>query len=116
MAKHDVCHIEWQSTDLSRSQAFFEGLFGWDFRSFGDTMVVFGTGEKHIGGLMKADRVEVGSSPSVWFDVDDIDAMCEKAVGLGGKVHAEKGPVPGVGFSAVVTDPDGNQVGLVQFA
>jgi predicted enzyme related to lactoylglutathione lyase len=113
---HNICHIEFQVTDVARSQAFYEGLFGWTFRSFGGDMVVFGAGEKHIGGLQKTDKVEASNSPSVWFDVEDVDAMLEKAIGLGGKLIEAKKAVETVGFSGQVADPDGNAVGLVQFA
>ena len=117
MAKmHTVCHFEWQSTDLQRSQEFYKGLFNWDFRSFGDEMVVFGQGDEHIGGLTKVDVVKAGSSPSVWIQVENLEGMCDRAVSLGGTLKSGKSPVPGVGFSAVVTDLDGNEVGMVEFA
>lgn len=110
-----VCHVEFDSTDLERSQRFYEGLFGWKFRAFTDQMVVFGTDEGHVGGLERVDRVTAGSSPSVWFDVDDLDAYVAKVNGLGGNLLREKSRVPHVGWSAQVADPDGNPVGLVQF-
>lgn len=116
MATHSICHIEWQATDLARSQAFFEGLFGWTFRAFGDEMVVFANGDEHLGGLMKVTEVKPGSSPSIWIEVADVEASSARAVELGGGLKSPKGPVPGVGFSAVVTDLDGSEIGLVEFA
>jgi len=116
MAKNTFCHIEFSCTDLKKSQAFYEGMFEWTFRSFGDEMVVFGTGEQHLGGLQKVSSVTPGNSPSVWVEVDDLDAYTAKAAKLGGKVLSEKHPVPNVGFSAMVADPDGNNVGMVQFS
>ena len=86
MAKNTFCHIEFSCTDLKKSQAFYEGLFEWTFRSFGDEMVVFGTGEQHLGGLQKVSSVTPGNSPSVWVEVDDLDAYTAKAAKLGGKV------------------------------
>jgi predicted enzyme related to lactoylglutathione lyase len=113
---HSICHIEFQVTDVARSQTFYEGLFGWTFRSFGGDMVVFGQGEKHIGGLQKTDEVKAGESPSVWFDVEDVETMLDKAVALGGALIEAKKEVPTVGFSGQVADPDGNPIGMVQFA
>jgi predicted enzyme related to lactoylglutathione lyase len=115
MAKNTVCHIEWEVTDLDRAQSFFGGLFDWKFQSFGDTMVVFGTGEHHIGGLTKVETARPGYSPSVWIEVDDVEVYCAKARHLGGTVVSEKSPVPNVGWSATVADLDGNPVGLVEF-
>jgi predicted enzyme related to lactoylglutathione lyase len=79
-------------------------------------MVVFGSGDQHIGGFVKAEWVNAGESPSVWFEVESIEAMLEKAVSAGGKVIEGKSDVPSVGWSATVGDLDGNRVGLVQFA
>lgn len=109
-----VCHIEFDVTDLHRAQAFYEGLFGWSFRSFGE-MVVFAAGDEHIGGMTRVDEVKAGASPSVWFDVVDLDEILAKATHLGAKSLAEKQMLPGVGFTAQVADLDGNPIGLVQF-
>ena len=116
MAKNTFCHVEFQCTDLGRSKSFYAGLFDWTFRDFGGDMVVFGQGDQHLGGLQKAEAVTPGTSPSVWVEVDSIDSYLEKAKSLGGDVIADKAPVPSVGFSAMVSDPDGNPVGLVEFA
>ena len=110
-----ICHIEYFVTDLDRAQAFYGGLFAWDFRSFVEGMVVFGIGDQHIGGLMKTDKVEAGRSPGIWFKVADLDGMIAKTLALGGSTPNEKHPVPGVGWSITVRDPDGNDVGFVQF-
>ena len=97
------------------SQKFYEGLFGWEFRSFVEGMVVFGIGDQHIGGLMKREQVVVGKSPNLWFQVESLDDMMKKAVEFGGTASDEKSPVPGVGWSTTVLDPDDNIVGLVQY-
>lgn len=116
MTNHTVCHIEFNSTDLQRSQTFYGAVFEWKFRSFGDAMVVFGVGDQHVGGLMKVEEVRSGESPSVWFQVASVDAALEAADAAGGGVRSPKGEVPGVGWSGVFTDPDGNPVGVVEYA
>lgn len=116
MAKHQVCHIEWYVSDVARSQAFYEGLFDWTFRTFTDDMVVFGQGDQHIGGLMRSDDIRPGNSPSVWLEVDDIDVMISRALELGGLLASAKHQVPHVGWAAQVGDLDGNLVGMVQFS
>src|SRR5690349_15971098 len=99
MSMNSVCHVEFDSTDLERSQRFYEGLFGWKFRAFSDEMVVFGTDEGHVGGLEKREKVTPGSSPSVWFQVSEISEYTAKAAGLGGSVVREKTDLPHVGWS-----------------
>lgn len=117
MALHTVCHIEFDAVDMDRAQAFYEAVFGWTFREFmGGAMRVFGTGETHVGGLMKVESVKAGTSPSVWLHVEDCDATVAKALAAGGAVMKAKDEVPGVGWSAQFSDPEGNPVGIVQFA
>jgi uncharacterized protein len=115
MSVNTFCHIEFQSTDMARTQAFLGGMFGWYFRAFDDDMVVFGLGDEHLGGLTKVDKVEAGMSPTVWIQVLDVDASLAKAESLGGKIVTGKQPVPNVGWSGLVADQDGNHIGLVQF-
>ena len=116
MAGNTICHVEWDVTDLQRAQEFYGAVFDWTFRSFGEEMVVFGCGDKHLGGFMKVDRVAAGASPSVWIEVESIEGSMSKAVAAGGRELKGKGDVPGVGWSAVFGDPDGNRVGIVQFS
>ena len=115
MSKNTVCHIEIDVTDLIRSLAFYEVVFDWKFRPFMDTMVAFGAGDDHVGGLSKVDVVRPGKSPSIWISVDDIDETLTKAQKAGGKVVSAKSDVPTVGFSAIFSDLDGSEIGIVQF-
>jgi uncharacterized protein len=111
-----VCHVEFDCTDLDRSQAFYTALFGWTFREFmGGEMRIFGVGDSHIGGLSKKASVTPGRSPSVWFQVEDLDRLIAAAESHGCGILEPKHPLPGVGFSACVADPDGNPVGLVHY-
>lgn len=110
-----ICHVELETTDIERAQSFYGGLFDWTFRAFTENMVVFGAGDQHLGGFMKVDTVNPGSSPSIWVEVENLDASLAKAESLGGKVINPKGPVPHVGWSAQITDLDGNTVGMVEF-
>lgn len=116
MSNHTVCHIEFFVSDLVKAQKFYEGLFGWTFRQFTDDMVVFGVGDKHVGGLMRREKFIPGDTPSVWVQVEQIEPMLEKATKLGGKITSPKGEVPHVGWSAQIRDADGNPIGIVQFS
>lgn len=112
-----LCHLEFEVLDLDDAQRFFGGLFpNWTFRDYeGMNMRVFGIGDQHIGGLMKVEAVQPSATPSLWFQVEDLDWTTQRAVELGGTVLSAKSPVPGVGFSAQVCDPLGNRIGLVQY-
>lgn len=116
MVKHGICHVEWSVTDLKKAQAFYGGLFGWKFQGWGEEYVLFeapGIG----GGLMKAKNVQLGESPRVYIEVDEIESYLKKVTQLGGKVAVPKTQIdPKIGWFAHLTDPDGNTVGLFQSA
>ena len=112
---YKVCHVEWEVNDLQRAQEFYGTLFEWEFKAFGENMVIFGTGTEHIGGLMKSDNVVRGNSPSVWLECPSIDVVLAKVEGAGGTIAAPKDPLPSIGFSALIKDPEGNHIGLVEF-
>lgn len=111
-----LCHVEIQVSDLARAQQFYGAVFDWDFDAFMEDMVVFGQGESHIGGLMRVDQVDAGHSPSLWFKVENLDATLVAATQAGGTIESPRSPVPGVGFSASILDPDGTPIGIVEYA
>jgi predicted enzyme related to lactoylglutathione lyase len=110
-----VCHIEIQSVDLDRSEAFYKGVFDWTFRSFMPSMRVFASGEDYVGGLMLVDAVQPGRSPSIWIKIANIEETLAKVQAQGGRTLSERSEVPTVGWSADFEDVDGNYIGIVQF-
>jgi predicted enzyme related to lactoylglutathione lyase len=117
MAKHGICHIEWASTDLKRTQVFYGGLFGWTFEAWGDSYVLFKCPDGFGGGFAKQKEVRAGRSPLVYVQVDEIEPYLKKAKELGGGVADPKTQIdPSVGWYTHLTDPDGNIVGLFQSA
>ncbi len=113
---HTVCHVEIQTVDLDRAEAFYKGLFDWTFKAFMPTMRVFGVGDTHVGGLMLVDKVEAGRSPSIWIQVKSIEETLARVEAFGGKVVSGKSEVPGTGYSADFEDPEGTYIGIVEFA
>jgi len=114
MAKHSVCHFEWSSTDLERTQTFLQGLFGWEFQAWGGEYLLFNPPEGPGGGIMKVDEVTPGKSPSIYIEVDEIQPYLEKVKDLGGRVEVSKKEIPTIGWYAHLLDPDGNIIGLFQ--
>lgn len=111
-----VCHIEIQTLDLDRAETFYKGVFNWDFKAFMPTMRVFGVGDEHVGGLMLVDKIEGGRSPSVWLQVKSIEETLARVEAFGGRMVSGKSDVPGTGWSADFEDPEGNYLGIVEFA
>lgn len=109
--------IDITSTDASRSRAFYGELFGWQMHveqalNYG---IIAPTDTNLPGGIGQAGE----NSPYlpgviVYFTVPDLDASQVKAEQLGGSLIVPPWDIPGLGRMAVLTDPDGNRIGLWQ--
>ena len=108
-------HVELNTTDPSKAEAFYSRLFEWklDTLKMGDdAYTVIKVGEGTGGGIMKH---PVPGAPSSWLAyvlVDDIAATTAKAKSLGAKVMKDVTEVPGMGWFSIITDPTGAALGL----
>jgi predicted enzyme related to lactoylglutathione lyase len=108
-----VVHFEVVGKDGARLQQYYGDLFDWkiDASNPMNYGIVSKEGEGIGGG--------VGQSPdgrghvTFYVDVDDINACLEKAESLGGKTVMPRTEMEMVTF-ALVADPEGNVVGLVE--
>ncbi len=114
MAKNSICHFEWVVADIARAKGFYGGLCGWEFEAMDDNYTLFTPKEGLGGAFERSDKFEPGNSPIIYIEVDKIEDYCEKAKELGGDVKIPKNEIPNYGWYAVLTDPDGNNVGLYQ--
>jgi uncharacterized protein len=109
----NVVHYEISATDVDRAQGFWSGLFGWQF---GESAMPEGeyrmaqTGEQ--SGAALSSHGEPGH-PTVYFDVDDIDAAIARVRELGGNAD-DKQPVPQFGWFTACQDTEGNAFSLWQ--
>ena len=108
--------------DTKKAAAFYTALFPWKTESMAmsDNMdyTVFKRGEANAGGLF-AITPEMGPMPpnwSVYFQVEDTDAMAAKATSLGAKIAMPPTDIPQVGRFAVVVDPQGAPFGIIAYA
>ena len=70
--------------------------------------------EKGIGGCMQQAPEDAGSRPA-WVSyllVDDVDACLAQAIELGAKMTCPPMDIPGMGRSAMISDPVGASVGI----
>ena len=110
-----ICHVEWYTTDFEVAKRFYGALFGWTFRGETEEEIFFCTDDgKEAGGFSKRADFKRGESPHAYVWVEDVEASLAKAVELGGGETLGKTEVPGFGWYARITDPDGNPVGLWQ--
>jgi predicted enzyme related to lactoylglutathione lyase len=116
MAHGDYTHIEIPADDPARAQRFYEAVFGWQFQSMPDYPDYFlyttAAGEDGVGGAIGKRDVSAPHAIRNYVHVDSIDDTVVKLRAEGGSVVDEKAEVPGQGWYAVVTDPEGNEFAL----
>jgi predicted enzyme related to lactoylglutathione lyase len=115
MAHGEINHIEFPADDPERAMAFYTAVAGWEFSAM-DGMPdywVFRTAEGYGGGIGKR-GVSVGTVVRDYITVDSIEDALAAAERTGGSIKEAKSEIPGMGWFAVVTDPEGSEVGLYQ--
>ena len=109
------CHVELNTTDVSKAKAFYTKLFDWKLEDIpmpDGSYTMIGVGEGTGGGLMKNPMPGV---PSFWLAyvlVDDIAAATAKAKLLGATVVKDVTEVMGAGWLSIIADPTGAALGL----
>ncbi|MEJ0098194.1 MAG: VOC family protein [Bauldia sp.] len=87
-----IDYIEFTSTDIAASRAFFESAFGWTFTDYGPSYVGFN--EAGIdGGIAMAGPP--AAPPLVILYADDLDAAEAAMVSAGGTVVVPQYDFPG---------------------
>jgi uncharacterized protein len=112
-----VVHFEIPCDDPEKTMNFFKEVFNWKFHKFGNEQYwTVESGDAKMpginGGLMKKRDPKQPLVNSI--DVEDLGKAIEKVERAGGKIVVPKMPIPGVGWLAYFTDPDGNIHGLYQ--
>jgi predicted enzyme related to lactoylglutathione lyase len=111
-----LCWNELMTKDPDAATSFYCGLFGWKSEPFGDNYTVFMNGERPGGGMILLEE-EMGPVPpnwSVYFCVDDCDAIQQHAVSLGGAVRMPPMDFPEVGRACVLGDPQGGTFAVIK--
>jgi predicted enzyme related to lactoylglutathione lyase len=108
-----IVHIEIPADDTEKGQAFWGGLFGWQFQVAPGTTDYFMTRISEQGGAAITGMEPGKKGARAYFDVDDINAGAAKVKELGGDADQPM-PVPNMGWFATCRDPHGNEFGLWQ--
>jgi uncharacterized protein len=124
--KNHVTHFEITGDDPGALAGFYSALFDWKIAAPPDmdgyltvkTVDVDAKGRPTEtvginGGILK--RPDKNAPRVVnYVNVDSVEAAIERAQGLGAKLHKAKSPVAGMGWYAVLSDPQGNPFALWQ--
>lgn len=115
--------IDFNTTDMATTKAFYEGLFGWDFHDSGEAMghyqMIFKDGALIGGGMDTNGMAGPDGSPMasewcVYLAVDDVDARLKLAEENGAQVVVPADNAGDAGRFAVIIDPTGAALGLWQ--
>jgi hypothetical protein len=112
---------ELMTGDPAAAAAFYGPLFGWRVETVdmgGGPYHLLKVGETAIGGIMKT-PAEAGPMPPAWgcyVTVEQVDATVARVTALGGKVVVPAMDIPGVGRMAVIADPQGATVSVMQYS
>jgi predicted enzyme related to lactoylglutathione lyase len=108
------CHIEIPSKDLSKAKAFYEAVFAWKISPWEgmSNYLMFETGDGVGGGFSTEFELSKTAGIILYILVEDIPATLEKIGKQGGKIILTKTQIPNVGYYAIFSDAEGNQLGL----
>lgn len=115
MPHGDITHIDIPVSDLARGSQFYSTLFGWQIAEVpGFEGYPMWQAPNKISGGGLAPRDEGFTQPRSYVEVDSIDETVALAKENGATVVMEKSAITDTSWWAVITDPDGNHIGLYE--
>jgi predicted enzyme related to lactoylglutathione lyase len=124
---HTLVHFEIPADNVVELGKFYSKLFGWKLIHSpveGMDYWIIQTVPTDQNGMLERPGVNGGIFPKKpqqkginvlnYITVEDIDEYSKKVANLGGKILMPKQQIPTVGYVALVTDPEGNQFGMLQ--
>jgi uncharacterized protein len=108
---HAINYIEFEVTDMIRSQRFYESAFAWKFNDYGPGYAgIQKHGGGEVGGLrLAAERA--ASGPLVILYSSNLDGSLEAVRAAGGEVTQQPFEFPG-GRRFHFKDPSGNELAV----
>lgn len=106
-------HVEIAASDAGSAVTFYGDLFGWEFQPFPGSPSEYHTAQSSEDTGTAITASADAPPVRVYYDVDDVRAAGARVTELGGSAE-EPLPVPGMGWFATCTDPEGNPFGLWQ--
>lgn len=116
--RHPAVMFEIIAREQRSALAFYAGVFGWNYQTdaAGFAYVHFPPQRQPLlGGIGQADSKIPGFEPghNFYLQVDDLDATIAAAVAAGGTKFVDPTPVDGYRY-AMIRDPEGNPIGLIE--
>jgi predicted enzyme related to lactoylglutathione lyase len=110
---HPVIHTEIRSADPDATRSFFADLFGWKVGSEGafPGYTFMDTGAKGSPHVAISPRQSDEDEVLFFVAVEDVAAILDKALRLGGTIIQPAQQVPGTSFG-VFADAQGHRIGV----
>lgn len=103
-----VDYVEFASSDLAKTKAFYASVFGWTFTDYGPDYTSFHDGR--LSGGFTTDRVaRTGGGALVVIYVADLEGALSRVKEAGGRIAQEIFSFPG-GRRFHFIDPTGNEL------
>ena len=83
----------------------------------GSTYAVFNVNGEEVGGITPISEESPGMPPAwgLYITVDDVDAVADKATGMGAKVVMPPADIPEVGRFCMLQDPQGAFISIISY-
>ena len=109
-----ICYLEIPTSDIPRSVAFYQAIFGWKTRTRGDGAIAFDDAVGEVSGSWVKGRAP---SPTpgllLYVMVDNVATTAATIIAKGGRIVQPIG-ADAPEITARFSDPDGNVLGLYQ--
>ncbi len=106
-----IDYLEYPSSDLQATKAFFRAAFGWEFTDYGPEYTAFAEQGLHGGGgfylAELSSKSNQGAALAVFYS-DDLQATLNKVEAAGGKIVKPIFSFPG-GSRFHFEEPSGNE-------
>jgi predicted enzyme related to lactoylglutathione lyase len=121
----NIGHFMIPADDVGRAKGFYSALLGWKIEKTATPLDPamdglqyhdISTGKPEAGTLSGGGLYKRHMNEPIlnFVFVDNIDVVLAKVENLGGKITLPKTEIPGVGLNAMIVDPEGNTIGLLQ--
>jgi len=113
-----VVHFEISAEDIDRTTQFYATVFGWEFAKWDGPndywMITTGKDAPGIDGGLMQRQADMCTAVVNTLDVPSLDESIAKVTENGGTIVVPRMSIPGVGYMAYFTDPDGNMFGMME--
>lgn len=106
-------HLDLTTGDVAAAKKFYGAIFDWQFEDFpAMNWTGIRVGDGVGGGLGPKQTPEQATAWTAYVGVDSVDKTVAKAAAAGATILVPKMEVPGMGWLALFTDPQGATVGI----